>query len=129
MAVIQVILHGIPSGGPNDTAEHPVVLQFDEDKQYENAFWLVPGFQQEIPAYLLSEIRVEPGPMLSVVIAGPGGMESGPHATNWVRCDYPRGKLFSLLQMNAETRTTTGIAITMTDAGDLAMDEIKLGGG
>jgi len=129
MAVIQVILRGYPSGGPIDSGEEPLVLQFDEDKEFENAFWVIPGFGQDLPAFLLSEIRVDPGPkMLTVNIQGPEGMQSGPHQTNWVRCDYPRGKLFSLLQMNAETRTTTGVSITVEE-GALKLDEIKLGGG
>ena len=127
MAVIQVILRGYPSGGPIDSGEEPVVLQFDEDKEFENAFWVIPGFGQDLPAFLLSEIRVEPGPQLKVSIQGPDGLQSGPHTTNWVRCDYPRGKLFSLLQMNAETRTTTGVSVELVD-GKLELGEIKLGG-
>jgi hypothetical protein len=127
MATIQVILRGYPSGGPIDAGDTPVVLQFDQDGEYENAWWFIPGFGQELPAYVLSEIRVDPGQMLTVSIEGPEGIQSGPHQTNWVRCDYPRGKLFSLLHMNAETRTTTGVSITVED-GKLQLDEVKLGG-
>ena len=128
MATIQVILRGYPSGGPIDAGEEPIILQFDQDGEYENAWWFIPGFGQELPAYVLSEIRVDPGQMLKVDIKGPEGFESGPHQTNWVRCDYPRGKLFSLLHMNAETRTTTGVSVAVED-GKLELSEIKLGGG
>jgi hypothetical protein len=40
MATIQVILNGMPGGTIHDTDSYPVILQFDEDKTYNNAVWV-----------------------------------------------------------------------------------------
>jgi hypothetical protein len=126
MAAISVILMGIPSGQVQDIGDTPVVLQFDEDGDYDNALWIVPGFPQELPSYMLSEIRVEQGP-LQIMIEGPEGFASGPHTTDWLRTDYPRGKLFSLIQKSADPRTMSGKMATIEE-GKLVLADLKVGG-
>jgi len=73
MATVQVILRGMPAGTTHDTDNYPVILQFGEEKRYEEASWIVPSYPGHIPAYMLSEIRVLEGP-LSVVVDGPGAV-------------------------------------------------------
>ena len=127
MASVSVILHGIPNGQDFETGAEPVTLQFDEDGVYDNALWLIPGAPGELPAYMLSELRVSQGPV-QVMIAGPEGFASGPHPVDWIRADYPRGTPVSLLQMNAETKQMTGLKLSVQE-GKLVLDELKLGGG
>ncbi|HLF71840.1 MAG TPA: hypothetical protein VI759_06785 [Dehalococcoidia bacterium] len=126
MAQVQVILHGMPSGSVHDTDNYPVILQFDESKTYANAVWIVPSFPGAIPANALSEIRVEQGP-LTVVVEGPKGFQSGPHDADWVRSDYPRGKLCSFLQMDASTQKMGGVSIQVVE-GSLIVDPVAVGG-
>lgn len=126
MAMVQVILNGMPGGTMHDTETYPVVLQFEEDKSYGNAVWVIPSYPGEIPADMLSEIRIQGGP-LTVFVEGPEGFKSGPHQTDWVRSDYPRGKLCSFLQMDAETHKMGGVSINIVE-GSLVVDEINLGG-
>ena len=69
---------------------------------------------------------MEQGP-LQVVIEGPEGFASGPHATDWLRTDYPRGKLFSLIQKNDDPRTMSGKMATIEE-GKLVLADLKVGG-
>jgi len=126
MATVQVILHGMPSGSVHDTDNYPVILQFDEDKNYQNAVWIIPSYPGYIPAGMLSEIRVNQGP-LTVFVEGPEGFQSGPHNADWVRCDYPRGKLCSFLEMNADTRKLGGVSVDVVE-GSLIVDAVSVGG-
>ena len=111
MATVQVILNGMPGGTQHDTDNYPVILQFDEEKDYGGG--------------MLSEIRVEGGP-LECFVEGPEGFQSGPHETNWVRSDYPRGKLCSFLQMDATTHTMGGVSVQVVE-GTLVVDEVSVG--
>lgn len=126
MATVQVILRGLPEGSEHDTEGYPVILQFGDERNYEQAAWIIPSYPGVIPAYLLSEIRVLKGP-LNVVVEGPEGFQSGPHPTDWVRSDYPRGKDCSFLQMDAHSRRMSGVSITVVE-GSLIVDPVSLGG-
>ena len=126
MAVVSVILNGEPGGREHDTDNYPIILQFDESKTYGEAVWIIPSFPGHIPAGMLSEIRVEQGP-LSVVVEGPEGFQSGPHATDWVRSEYPRGKLCSFLQMDAQTMKLGGVSVDVVE-GSLIVDAVSVGG-
>jgi hypothetical protein len=128
MATVQVILHGMPGGTMHDTDGYPVILQFDEDRNYGGAVWVIPSYPGHIPAGMLSEIRVEGvGGPLTVFVEGPEGFQSGPHETNWVRSDYPRGKLCSFLQMDASTQKMGGVSVEVVE-GSLIVDPVSLGG-
>ena len=126
MATVQVILRGMPAGTTHDTDNYPVILQFGEEKRYEEASWIVPSYPGHIPAYMLSEIRVLEGP-LSVVVDGPEGFQSGPHETDWGRSDYPRGKDCSFLQMDAQTQKMGGVSVAVVE-GSLVVEAVALGG-
>lgn len=126
MATVQVILHGMPSSTMHDTDNYPVILQFGENRDYEGAFWIIPSYPGYIPVSMLSEIRVESGP-LEVVVDGPEGFQSGPHDTNWIRCDYPRGKLCSFLLTDASTQKMGGVSVEVVE-GSLVVDPVSLGG-
>lgn len=126
MATVQVILNGMPGGTVHDTEQYPIILKFDDDKSAENAVWVIPSFPGDIPAGMLSEIRVQVGP-LQAMVEGPEGFQSGPHDTNWIRCDYPRGKLVSFLQTNAETHKMTGVSVSIVE-DTLVVDEVSIGG-
>jgi hypothetical protein len=60
-------------------------------------------------------------------VEGPEGFQSGPHETNWVRSDYPRGKLCSFLQMDASTQKMGGVSVEVVE-GSLIVDPVVLGG-
>jgi len=126
MATVQVILHGMPGGSMHDTDGYPIILQFDGSKSYEAAEWIIPSYPGHIPAYMLSEIRVSDGD-LSVVVEGPDGFQSGPHTSNWVRGNYPRGKECAFLLTNAETRKMTGVTVEIVEES-LVIGELSLGG-
>jgi hypothetical protein len=126
MATVQVILNGMPGGTVHDTEQYPVILQFEADKSLENAVWVIPSFPGHIPAAMLSEIRVQVGP-LQAMVEGPEGFQSGPHDTNWIRCDYPRGKICSFLQTNAETHKMSGVSVSIVE-DTLVVDEVSIGG-
>lgn len=126
MAMVQVILNGMPGGTVHDTEQYPVVLQFEDDKSIENAVWVIPSFPGHIPAGMLSEIRVQAGP-LQAMVEGPEGFQSGPHETNWIRCDYPRGKIVSFLLTNAETHKMSGVSVSLVE-DSLVVDEVSIGG-
>jgi hypothetical protein len=126
MATVQVILHGMPGGTVHDTDGYPVILQFGEQKSYGNAVWVIPTYPGHIPAGMLSEIRVT-GEPLTVYVEGPQGFQSGPHETNWVRSEYPRGKFCSFLQMDAATQKLGGVSIEVVE-GSLIVDPVSLGG-
>ena len=126
MATVQVILNGMPGGTMHDTDNYPVILQFDEEKDYGGAVWIIPSYPGHIPAGMLSEIRVEGGP-LECFIEGPEGFQSGPYETNWVRSDYPRGKLCSFLNMDASTQKMGGVSVQVVE-GTLVVDPLQIGG-
>ncbi len=126
MATIQVILNGMPGGTMHDTDNYPVILQFDENRSYAGAVWVIPSYPGHIPVGMLSEIRISEGP-LEAIIEGPEGFHSGPHQTDWIRCDYPRGKLCSFLQMNAETQKMGGVSVEVVE-GSLIVDPVSIGG-
>jgi hypothetical protein len=126
MATIQVILNGMPGGTMHDTDNYPIILQFDENRTYGGAVWIVPSYPGHIPAGMLSEIRINAGPQ-EVFVEGPEGFQSGPHETNWVRSDYPRGKLCSFLQMDASTQKMGGVSVDVVE-GSLIVDPVSLGG-
>jgi hypothetical protein len=126
MATVQVILNGMPGGTVHDTEQYPVILQFEDDKSIENAVWVIPSYPGHIPAGMLSEIRVQAGP-LQAMIEGPEGFHSGPHETNWIRCDYPRGKICSFLLTNAETHKMSGVSVALVE-DTLVVDEVSIGG-
>ncbi len=125
MATVQVIINGMPGGTQHDTDNYPVILQFDEGMSYENAVWIVPSYPAHIPAGMLSEIRVEAGP-LECFVEGPDGFKSGPHETNWVRCAYPRGKFCSFLLMDASTQQMGGVSIEVVE-GSVIVDPVSVG--
>ena len=127
MAVVQVILNGMPGGTMHDTDNYPVTLQFDESKNYGGAVWIIPSYPGHIPAGMLSEIRIEGGGSVECFVEGPEGFQSGPHETNWVRSDYPRGKLCSFLQMDASTQKMGGVSVEVVE-GSLIVDPVVLGG-
>jgi hypothetical protein len=110
----------------HDTDNYPVILQFDERKNYGAAVWVIPSYPGHIPAGMLSEIRVNGGPV-TVFVEGPEGFQSGPHETNWVRSDYPRGKLCSFLQTDASTQKLGGVSLQVIE-GSLIVDPVSLGG-
>lgn len=127
MATVQVILNGMPGGTVHDTEQYPVILKFDEDRSIENAVWVIPSFPGHVPAAMLSEIRVQAGP-LQAMVEGPEGFQSGPHETSWIRCDYPRGKLVSFLQTNSDTHRMSGVSLSIVE-DSLVVDEVTIGGG
>ena len=124
MGQLQVILYGMPSGAV-ETGDGDIVLQFDEDRSYESALWMIPGFPEYLPANLLSELRTLDSKSFNVLVEGPEGFQSGPHLSNWVRCGYPRGKLVSFLEMGGGK--TTGVSLSVIE-GSLVLDEVHLGG-
>ena len=126
MATIQVILNGMPGGSMHDLDGYPIILKFDERKSYGSAVWVIPSYPGHIPASMLSEIRVQMGP-ITVFTEGPDSFQSGPHTTDWVRSDYPRGKLCSFIQMDASTQKMGGVSL-MIHEDSLILDEINLGG-
>jgi hypothetical protein len=126
MATVQVILNGMPGGSMHDLDGYPVILQFNDQKVYGNAVWVIPSYPGHIPAGMLSEIRVQGGP-ITVFVEGPQGFQSGPHTCDWVRSDYPRGKLCSFLQMDADTHKMGGVSIDIHE-DTLIVDEVNLGG-
>ena len=110
----------------HDLDGYPIILKFDERKSYGSAVWVIPSYPGHIPASMLSEIRVQMGP-ITVFTEGPDSFQSGPHTTDWVRSDYPRGKLCSFLQMDASTQKMGGVSLFIHD-DSLILDEINLGG-
>jgi hypothetical protein len=126
---VQVILNEFIGGTTHDTETYPVILRFGEDKSYEAAEWIIPSYPRTIPAPLLSELRVTEGPV-QVVIEGPEGFQSGPHPSTWVRSSYPRGKDFSILEVDPNLHKMTGVSISVVE-DTLIVDEFVLnpGGG
>ena len=122
MATVQVILNGMPGGTLHDTEQYPIVLRFEQDKSVENAVWVIPSFPGEVPASMLSEIRVQAGP-LQAVVEGPEGFQSGPHETNWIRCDYPRGKIVSFLRPSGDPAKLAGVSVSIVEES-LVVDEM-----
>src|SRR5262245_1168185 len=90
MSTIQVILQGARVGN-HEIYDYPLVLQFGEQKAYEQAVWFIPSTSGRVRASRVSEIRGSLG-TFSVLIDGPEGFRSGPHTVTWVRSYYPRGK-------------------------------------
>jgi hypothetical protein len=121
MASIQVILHGIPGGTIHDTESYPVILQFNEGLDFEEAVWVIPSYPGHIPGDYISEIRVLNG-SLEVMVDGPGGFQSGPHTTNWIRGSYPRGKLVAFLN-NKATNNSRGVTVEVRE-GSIIVDDL-----
>ncbi|MPZ50434.1 MAG: hypothetical protein GEU75_14230 [Dehalococcoidia bacterium] len=126
MAMIQVILHGIPGGTVHDTDNYPVVLKFSEGLSFEDAIWVIPSYPGNIPGDYISEIRVTNGP-LQIMVDGPDGFQSGPYDTTWVRGGYPRGKLCSFLQVDNTTRKTGGVMVDIHEGSIIVEDLIVPG--
>ena len=126
MATVQVILNGMPGGTVHDTESYPVVLKFEDDMNLDNAVWVIPSFPGHIPAGMLSEIRVQVGP-LQAMVEGPDGFQSGPHETTWIRADYPRGKLVSFLKTGQDPQRMTGVSVSIVE-DTLVVDEVQIGG-
>jgi hypothetical protein len=124
MTLIQVILYGMPVGSVHDTAEYPVVLQFAETWDFEEAEWVIPSYPGYLTGPELSEIRVQEGTTFNVYVEGPEGYKSGPHQCNWVRGGYPRGKLVSLLEMGGGKMK--GVSLNIVE-GSLVEEPVALG--
>jgi hypothetical protein len=125
MATIQVILAGARMAN-FDTYDYPIVLQFGDQKSYNQAVWFIPSSPSRIPARRLSEIRVQGGP-LSVLIDGPDGFKSGPYQVDWVRNSYPRGKDCALIQMHSESKSMGGVTLTVLEEM-LFVEQLSVGG-
>ena len=125
MATIQVILQGARVGN-HDIFDYPIVLQFGDQKSYEQAVWYIPSYSGRIRASRVSEIRVQQGQM-SVLIDGPEGFRSGPHNVSWVRSYYPRGKDCAFIQLDPDSRQMSGITITVVE-DTLIVEALTLGG-
>ena len=124
MAQVQVILNEIIGGTVHNTEQYPVILKFNEDKDYETAEWVIPTYPRTIPAPVLSELRVTEG-TLQVFIDGPEGFKSGPHTATWVRSSYPRGKDFSILEVDPSHQKMMGVSVTVVE-GTLVVAEFSL---
>ena len=125
MATIQVILQGARVGN-HDIFDYPIVLQFGEQKSYEQAVWFIPSYSGRIRATRVSEIRVQQGSM-SVLIDGPEGFRSGPHTVSWVRSYYPRGKDCAFIALDPDSRQMSGITITVVE-DTLVVENLSVGG-
>lgn len=126
MPQVQVILNSLVGGTSHEAGTEPVVLRFNEDRDYESAEWVIPTYPRTIPAPMLSELRITEGTVM-VLVEGPDGFSSGPHQTTWVRSGYPRGKDVSLLEVNAAEQSMKGVSVTVVE-GTLVIDEFALGG-
>jgi hypothetical protein len=124
MAIVQLILSGEGRVTLHDTFDYPLVLQFGQHRDYDSARWVIPSFGYPLPAFKVSEIRVDEG-ALSVLIDGPDGFRSGPHPVTWVRGYYPRGKHCALLYLDPETQKLGGVMI-QTIEGSLVVEDFFL---
>ena len=125
MATIQVILAGQLRTTIHDTFDYPIVLQFNDKKNYDEAEWVIPSYPRHIPAHRLSEIRVQEG-NVSVLVDGPEGFRHGPFEFTWVRSYYPRGHHCAFVKVDPGSYTTmAGIALTTHD-GSLILDTLPL---
>lgn len=124
MATIQVILAGQLRTTIHDTFDYPLVLQFNDKTSYDEAEWVIPSYPRHIPAYRLSEIRVQDGP-ISVLVDGPEGFRYGPYLFNWIRSYYPRGKHCAFVQVDPGSYTKmNGVSITIVE-GTLVVEELS----
>jgi hypothetical protein len=114
LAKINIILHGDLGTAEHDTREEPITLSYGDDLAYDEAGWDIPDFPGPIPGQYVSEIRILEG-QLQVQIKGPAGFSSGPHATDWIRARYPRGKDFSLLLMTIGGGRMSGVSVGVED--------------
>jgi len=125
MATIQVILAGQLRTTIHDTFDYPIVLQFNDKKNYDEAEWVIPSYPRHIPAHRLSEIRVQEG-NVSVLVDGPDGFRHGPFPFTWVRSYYPRGHHCAFVKVDPGSYTTmAGVALTTHD-GSLILDTLPL---
>ena len=122
MPTITVILQGQSMMAVHDVYDYPIVLQFGEQTAYNQAFWVIPTMSQRIPAWRLSEIRVQGG-SLDVLVDGPDGFRYGPMATDWVRSYYPRGRDFALIRLDHATHSRSGVTVTARNFG-LQVDDL-----
>ena len=125
MATIQVILAGQLRTTIHDTFDYPLVLQFNDKKNYDEAEWVIPSYPRHIPAHRLSEIRVQEG-NVTVLVDGPEGFRHGPFPFTWVRSYYPRGHHCAFVQVDPGSYTKmAGIALTTHD-GTLILETLPL---
>jgi hypothetical protein len=97
MALVQVILFGIPAATSHDTDEYPVFLHFELGNLTAQAVWVIPSYPGYLSAESVSEIRVEKG-VLRMIVDCADGFQSGPHETAWIRGGYPPGKVCSFFR-------------------------------
>jgi hypothetical protein len=121
VTTVQVILSGEWRMTLHDTFDYPLVLQFGAERSFERAHWVLPSYHVPIPAYKLSEMRVQDG-ALEVLVDGPEGFRSGPHSVTWVRAFYPSGKDCSLLSVDAHAGVLKGVSITTVE-GSLVVED------
>ena len=126
MATIQVILAGQLRTTIHDTFDYPLVLQFNDKTTYDEAEWVIPSYPRHIPAYRLSEIRVQDGP-ISVLVDGPDGFRHGPYQFDWIRSYYPRGKSCSFVLTDKESFTRMHGVSIRTFEGSLLVEELAIG--
>ena len=89
MSTVRIILAGRVGTTVHDINDYPLVFQFGDKRNYDEAVWVIPSFSRRIPASRLSEIRVEEG-SLSILVDGPEGLPSGPYeATNKIEEEAP----------------------------------------
>lgn len=125
MATIQVILAGQLRTTIHDTFDYPLVLQFNDKKNYDEAEWVIPSYPRHIPAHRLSEIRVQEG-SVSVLVDGPEGFRHGPFPFTWVRSYYPRGHHCAFVQVDPGSYTKmAGVALTTHD-GTLFLETLPI---
>ena len=126
MATIQVILAGQLRTTIHDTFDYPLVLQFNDKFTYDEAEWVIPSYPRHIPAYRLSEIRVQDGP-ISVLVDGPEGFRHGPYLFDWIRSYYPRGKSCAFVLTDKQSFTKMQGVSIRTFEGSLVVEELLVG--
>jgi hypothetical protein len=123
VAVIQVILFGMPGGSSHDTEDYPVILHFEDGNLFEEAYWVIPSYPGYVPADMVSEIRIDQG-ALTVYVDCSDGFQSGPHDAGWIRGRYPRGKLCSFFKKDDINKVFT---IAVID-GNVVIEEMAPAG-
>ena len=88
--------------------------------------WFIPSSPGRIPAWSLSEIRVEEG-ALSVLVDGPEGFRSGPYPVDWVRNHYPRGSDCAFIKLDPDSKAMGGKTIRAVE-GTLFVGELAAPG-
>ena len=125
MATIQVILAGQLRTTVHDTFDYPLVLQFNDKRNYDEAEWVIPSYPRHIPAHRLSEIRVQEGEV-SVLVDGPDGFRHGPYRFTWIRSYYPRGHHCAFVKVEPGGYTTMGGVALTTHDGSLFIESLPI---